>query len=274
MKYSKLYKMITYLQYGTRLHIGVFFLGNYGNDMVKVPHRQGIHASELCEEFKSRNYKRCFRCRNRAVYKAIKTKKDFGGVCINGIYEYTRPVVINGETAGIIFIGNILKSNEICRLKNNIGDKYSLIDTLEKDFDEEKCRDVGKLLESYIRVLLENCTDKPKSHPVIDNIKIYIEDNLEFDIEISRIAKLFHYNEQYLGRFFKKETGVSLSNYINSRRLKKAYQLLEDTDDTISAISNRCGFNSISYFNRVFKREYGITPSECRSKDTDNGAGA
>ena len=113
MEYSKLYDLINYLQYGTNLHIGVLFLGSYGNDMVKLPHRQEIHAGVLCDEFKTQNFDRCYRCRNKAVYKALKTKKDFGGVCINGIYEYTRPVVINDEVASIIYIGNIYDEEKI-----------------------------------------------------------------------------------------------------------------------------------------------------------------
>ena len=271
MEYSKLYEMINYLQYGTKLHIGVIFLGNYGNDMVKLPHRQKIHAGALCEEFKTRNFKKCFRCRNSAIYKALKNKKDFGGVCVNGIYEYTRPIVINDDVAGIIFIGNILnEENGYRRLKQSIGDDDRLLDTLEKDFGEDKCIDVGRLLESYIRVLLENYAERSEGHPVIENIKSYIEDNLEFDIEISHIAKLFHYNEQYFGRFFKKKTGVSLSNYINSRRIKKAYRLLEDSDDTVLVVANKSGFNSVSYFNRVFKKAYGLTPSECRNNRKPN----
>ena len=265
MEHSKLYDLINYLQYGTNLHIGVLFLGSYGNDMVKLPHRQEIHAGVLCDEFKTQNFDRCYRCRNKAVYKALKTKKDFGGVCINGIYEYTRPVVINDEVASIIYIGNIYDEEKgFPRLKLHIGERKWLLDTLEKDFDEDKCRDIGRLLESYIRILLENYTANPENNPVIDNIKSYIEDNLEFDIRISHIAKLFHYNEQYLGRFFKRETGKSFSDYINLRRLKKAQYLLGNSDNSILDIANKVGFNNVTYFNRIFKRTYGITPSEYR----------
>lgn len=265
MEYSKLYDMINYLQYGTNLHIGVLFLGSYGNDMVKLPHRQEIHTGVLCEEFKTKNFDKCYRCRNRAIYKAIKTKTDFGGVCINGIYEYTRPVIINGEVASIIFIGNIFDEEKgYDKLKLHIGERDWLFDTLEKDFPEEKCKEVGKLLESYIRVLLTNYTLKQESNPVIDNIKNYIEDNLEFDIKISHIAKIFHYNEQYLGRYFKKETGKSFSDYINLRRLRKAQHLLENSDDTVIAIANKSGFNNVTYFNRIFKKIHGTTPTEYR----------
>ena len=267
MEYSKLYDLINYLQYGTKLHIGVFFPGSFGNDMVKLPHRQEIHASTLCEEFKSKDYNRCYRCRKRADYKALKTKCDFGGVCINGIFEYVRPVVINDEVACIIYIGNILNTKKgLPRLLKNTGGQEWLLDTLEKDFDIDKCKESGKLIESYIRVLLENYPKNSKSNPIIDNIKSYIENNLEFDIKISDIAKLFHYNEQYFGRFFKKETKMSFSDYLKLRRLKKAEYLLKNTDDTILLISNKSGFNNVTYFNRIFKKAYGVTPSEYRKK--------
>ena len=267
MEYSKLYDMINYLQYGTNLHIGVLFLGSYGNDMVKLPHRQEIHTGALCDEFKTKNFDRCYRCRNRAIYKALKTKTDFGGICINGIYEYTRPVIINNEVASIIFIGNIFDEEKGYRkLKPYIDERDWLFDTLEKNFPEAKCREVGKLLESYIRVLLENYASKPEINPIIENIKNYIEDNLEFDIKISHIAKIFHYNEQYLGCFFKEATGKSFSKYIILRRIKKAQHLLESSNNTVLSIANKVGFNNVTYFNRMFKKIHGITPTEYRKK--------
>ena len=265
MEYSKLYDLINYLQYGTNLHIGVLFLGNYGNDMVNLPHRQEIHAGVLCDEFKIKNFNKCYRCRNRAIYKAIKTKTDFGGVCINGIYEYTRPVIINDEVASIIFIGNIFnKEKGYDRLKLHIGERAWLFDTLEKNFPEEKCKEVGNLLESYIRVLLEKHSSKNEINPIVENIKSYIEENLEFDIKIHHVAGIFHYNEQYFGRFFKKETGKSFSDYLSLRRLEKAALLLESTNDTILSVANKAGFNNVTYFNRIFKKVYRLTPTEYR----------
>ena len=265
MVYSKLSDMIKYLQYGTKLHIGVLFLGNYGNDMVMLPHEQQIHIGVLCDEFKMRNFERCYRCRNRAIYKAIKTKKDFGGICINGIYEYTRPVIINDEVASIIFIGNIFdKEKGYSRLKENTGERTWMIDTLEQDFSEEKCREIGMLLESYIRLLLEKGGHAQLKNHIIENIKNFIEENLEFDIEISHISKIFHYNEQYLGRLFKREVGKSFKSYINMRRLEKAKRLLQGTEDTVITVSGNVGFNNVTYFNRIFKKQYGITPSQIR----------
>ena len=138
-----LYELIQYLQYGTKLHIGVLFLNNYGNSMCALPIEHAIHSRTLCWELKVRSknaFKRCFRCRNLAVKKAMQTKKPFGGICINGTYEYTHPVVVSGEVACIIYIGNILEEGEgHKRLLRILGEEAYLTQTLEKNFGYEKC---------------------------------------------------------------------------------------------------------------------------------------
>ncbi len=273
MEYSSLYDLISYLQYGTHLHIGVLFFGDYGNEKCILPHKQTIHAGKICDEFKSHEdgYRRCFKCRNLAVKKALTTKKPFSGFCINGVFEYTRPVVIENDVACIIYIGNILSENSE-KLKSRLPEKLHLLDTLEKNFGLDDCEKVGGLLETYIRTLLENIPscNKNKFNPLIENIKNYIEANLEFDIKISQIAEAFHYNERYLGRLFKKETNMSFSDYISSKRLIKSKSLLKNTDFTVLDISSKLGFNNVTYFNRLFKKTFKITPTEYRKKTTDD----
>lgn len=265
-----LYNMIKYLQNGTKLHIGVLFFGSYGNKMCELPDAHRIHTSTICEEIKTSSkvsYKRCVRCRNLALRKALRTKKPFGGMCINGIYEYTHPVVINDEVACVIFIGNILNSSNE-KIKNSIGDKDFLLNTLEENMGYEDCRIIAGLLESHICMLLEKYTDKTTDvNPLVENIKNYIFSNLEFDINISHIAEFFHYNKLYIARLFKKETNMNIRDYINIQRIEKAKKLLETTDETIISISNKVGFNNVTYFNRLFKNIIKITPTQYREKN-------
>ena len=276
MEYSSLYDFIKYLQYGTNLHIGVLFLGNYGNEKCILPFEQTIHASKICDEFKSYegNMKKCFRCRNAAINKAISTKKDFAGLCINGVYEYTRPVVIDGDVVCVFFIGNILEETQgIKKLTQKLRGNAHLIDTLEKDFKFDKCKSVADLIETYIRTLLKNisATYQDNFNPLIENIKNYIVANLEYDIKISQIAKTFQYNEQYLGRVFKKETKMSVSSYITTKRLERAKKLLKETNHTIIDIAFTVGFNNVTYFNRIFKRHLDMTPQQFRTKSITKG---
>ena len=104
----------------------------------------------------------------------------------------------------------------------------------------------------------------------MENIKSYIMDNLEYNITISLIADIFHYNKLYLGRLFKKETGESITDFINTQRLKRAARLLKDTEQSILSVANRTGFNNVTYFNRLFKNFYEVSPKEYRASHRKN----
>lgn len=59
--------------------------------------------------------------------------------------------------------------------------------------------------------------------------------------------------------------GVPFTSYLNSYRLTMAGRLLLQSDDTILSIATEVGFDNLSYFNRAFKKQYGMTPSAYRS---------
>ena len=92
--------------------------------------------------------------------------------------------------------------------------------------------------------------------PVLD----YIEENFESPITLEETAKILNINKDYFCRLFKKTTGVNLWEYINFVRITKAEELLK-TDMSISEIAYKTGFSSLSYFNKVLKKQKKYTPS-------------
>ncbi len=86
------------------------------------------------------------------------------------------------------------------------------------------------------------------------------------EISVDKVAKQCGYSEFYIMKLFKQYTGESLVDYINNYRLTVAGKLLRDTDDDIATIAYQVGFNNVSYFNRQFKRQYGMTPREFRKQ--------
>ena len=67
-------------------------------------------------------------------------------------------------------------------------------------------------------------------------------------------------------KYFKKVMGTSFIDYLNEYRLSMASRLLLTTSDNILEIAAECGYDNLSYFNRLFKKKFGVTPSAYRNK--------
>lgn len=81
------------------------------------------------------------------------------------------------------------------------------------------------------------------------------------------ISGAFSYSQEYVCRTFKKITGVTITNYFNEQKMKYAYSLLLSSSYSIEQICERINFNSVSYFYRLFKKHFGITPKEVLSNN-------
>lgn len=93
----------------------------------------------------------------------------------------------------------------------------------------------------------------------------YIESNYSEQISINKIAKWLNLDRSYMYRLFKSITGISPQEYLLDFRIRKACDLLKNTDLTITNISRSVGYDDSLYFSRLFKNKKGKTPSEYRS---------
>ena len=94
----------------------------------------------------------------------------------------------------------------------------------------------------------------------------YISRNLDKKITAAELAELVHVSPSYFGTFFKNNYGKSHKAYITELRMKNAMSLLLSTDNSITAISEECGFVSVSNFVKAFKEYWGEHPLEYRKK--------
>ncbi len=268
MNYSNLEELINAVEFGTKIHICIVFLDDYGNIKTDLSPVKCIHSMPICDFCKSTDegYSKCVRCRNTVLKRIKRQKKELSGICPNGIYECCRPVVIKGDTVCVIFIGNIYPENDNRLLAKITNRDY--LETLEKNIDAENCKKIANIIEGHIRVLLEKyATNKNNAYnPLAENIKKYIEENLTCDFSVAEISEIFNYNEKYLGRIFKREFGMSIKKYVNSRRVEMAEELLKTVNLPIIEISSKVGFNNVTYFNKIFKCITGAAPQEFRKK--------
>lgn len=98
--------------------------------------------------------------------------------------------------------------------------------------------------------------------PVVD----YIHEHYLEQIELDDLVKVAMMNKSYLCSCFKKVLHVRMFEYIDQLRVDRACILLSTTSHTITEIAMMSGFNSVSYFNRVFKRSFDMSPGEYRKK--------
>ena len=94
----------------------------------------------------------------------------------------------------------------------------------------------------------------------------YIKHNLTADDLSQRaMAEKAGISKDYFSRIFRGVTGMNYSRWLNTVRLEKATELLADREKTLTEIAMLSGFQSISSFNRVFREEKGMSPSEYRA---------
>ena len=92
----------------------------------------------------------------------------------------------------------------------------------------------------------------------------YIHRHSAETISLKDMAALINLSESAFCKFFKRTTGKTFSDYLADIRIGHACHLLSESDDTISTIAYRTGFDSLTYFNRVFLRKKGVRPREFR----------
>ncbi len=127
----------------------------------------------------------------------------------------------------------------------------------------------GKLFQMFYILFYNQTKRPPKSRPQksIDKTKFilqYISEHYKTHLSIETMAEVCHLSESHFMKFFKSTVGMTFTEYLNDYRLTAASHLLTTTNWSIVDISTACGFETISYFNRLFKRKYQTTPSAYR----------
>lgn len=152
------------------------------------------------------------------------------------------------------------------------------------DACDEICKTKPQGYELYVKSQLfqfffildnrcRNLTTTGKNKKTLDKMKIvlkYIENNYMQKITIGDIAAAVGFSESHFMRYFKETMGTSFVEYLRDYRLTIASRLLTSSDSSILNIAAETGFENLSYFNRVFKEKYKMTPRQFRKESRLN----
>jgi two-component system response regulator YesN len=113
--------------------------------------------------------------------------------------------------------------------------------------------------------LCESVSESALPARMVDALSDYIRENRRDEISNTEIGAIFGYHPFYVSRVLKEKKGITLRQYIISYRLKYAKKLLAETKMSASEIAEEVGFTDASYFTKIFRQTFGITPKEYRN---------
>lgn len=124
-------------------------------------------------------------------------------------------------------------------------------------------------IESWVQEIFLNTLEafkrnrSSKTSRLIDKVKKYIEENYHnSEMGIDEIAKHLYINYAYLCSIFKRDTGVTINEYLTEFRINKAKKLFDDGNVTVLDVAGRVGYADANYFGKCFKKYYGLAPSK------------
>lgn len=152
------------------------------------------------------------------------------------------------------------------------------IDKLSSDFARRieqvaSMEGVRKLQKDMIHkycLLVKNHSMKGYSL-LVQKVITSIDSDLTADLSLNTIARNLNVNASYLSTLFKRETGNTLTEYVNEKRIQHGILLLHSTSLQIQTIASYCGIPDVNYFTKLFKKKLGKTPKEYRENFMKGG---
>lgn len=162
--------------------------------------------------------------------------------------------------------------NPVIRKDERHNDLYEyivkIINCYESDapFKEEKIKGYFNILFADIIPCFDYVDKKDDNVDMISSILSYCFENYKENITLDEMAKQLHVSKYYISRLFSDKIKISLNNYINMLRVNDAKERLIKTDDSVTEIGIKVGYNTIRSFNRAFLTQTGMQPREFRNK--------
>ena len=249
----------------------------------QLPHHGKKNENPFCSLMasKSRSCASCLQVQQRLSENA--TQEAFTTVCEAGLSDTAVPVRLGEKLIGFLQTGQVFRKKpsaaQFDRTAKIISDwgieadvnelKHAYFDT--RVLSPKQYASSVRLLSIFAehlsmvsnQVVVQQQTAEP---PVITRAKHFIQEHQGEDLSLGQVAKAVNTSTFYFCKMFKKATGVNFTDYLSRVRIEKAKNLLLNPNLRISEIAYEVGFQSLTHFNRVFKKMTSMSPSRYRAQ--------
>lgn len=249
----------------------------------QLPHHGRRKENAFCELLaqKSRACGACLQLQERLCEKATQEAQSM--VCLAGLCDTAVPVRLGDRLIGFLHTGQLFRKkpnaaqfDRTAKLVKEWGVEADR-ETLKRAFFATKVvppkqhESVVKLLSIFAQHLgmLSNqiyVQQENSEPPVITKAREYIHEHQAEKLPLRQVAKAVNTSAFYFCKLFKKVTGINFTDYLSRVRIEKSKNLLLNPNLRVSEIAFEVGFQSLTHFNRVFKRILGQSPTEYRAQ--------
>jgi AraC-like DNA-binding protein len=201
--------------------------------------------------------------------------------CAYGLDETAVPVKLGTETIGFLQTGQVMRQKPTTAgFRRAVGQAEKLGVDLNNQrareayfqtpvVSQKKIDSVSNLLSIFAehlsmksnQIAVQTANTEP---PIITRARRYIAEHHTEDISLGQVAQAVHASIFYFCKLFKKVTGINFTEYVSRVRIERAKNLLLNPNLRVSEIAYEVGFQSLTHFNRVFKKLAGQSPTEYR----------
>jgi AraC-like DNA-binding protein len=252
-------------------------------DSWQLPHHNKRFENPFCGMLaqKSRACAACLQVQQQLSETATNEPRTV--TCPAGLCDTAIPVRMGGQLIGFLTTGQIFckkpteaQFNRTLKLLADWGVQLNEEELREAYFDTKvlssrQHESVVKLLSIFAehlsmvsnRIVLQEQNAEPV---VITRAKQYISEHQTEELSLDQVAKSVHTSKFYFCKMFRKTTGINFTDYLSRVRTERAKNLLLNPNLRISEIAYEVGFQSLTHFNRVFKRILGQSPTDYRGQ--------
>jgi len=249
----------------------------------QLPHHGKRNENAFCALIskKSRSCAACLQVQERLCQQAAMEADTV--VCPAGLCDTAVPVRMSDRLVGYLQIGQVFKKkpteaqfNKVVQLCEKWGLDASR-ESLHKAYfsgkviSQKEHDSAVKLLTIFAQhlAMLSNqvfIQQENSEPPVITKARAYIQEHQTEEIKLGQVAKAVNMSSFYFCKMFKKVAGINFTDYVARVRIEKSKNLLLNPNLRVSEIAFEVGFQSLTHFNRVFKKILGQSPTDYRAQ--------
>lgn len=216
------------------------------------------HKNPYCVMVKKTDYAKCL-FNQKNILKKLKSGESMVSVCHAGVYEIIYPIC-KDSVKGFVAVSGYKYENSS---ETNILNRELWENVLEERIPLTLTDCVIPPLVLMIETLISGYSEyKDNEYSMLLNFLNEYHTN----ITLSDLVEHFKCSKSHISHLFKKENGMTIRAYCNNLKLEDACKLLETTNLSVTEAGLDAGFNDTSYFIRLFKEKYGITPYQYKNK--------